>query len=79
MAPGPNGICYRDADWGIYVADSTGANPVRLADGQFVPGHGRPTASTSSLPTAHSSHSSTSLSPTIRLLGPAGSGGAFRP
>ena len=79
MAPGPNGIYYRDADWGIYVADSTGANPVRLADGQFVPLSWSPDGEHLLVTNGAQLAFVDLASPTIRLLGPAGSGGAFRP
>jgi TolB protein len=79
MAPGPNGIYYRDADWGIHVADSAGTNPMRLADGQFVPLSWSPDGK-QLLVTNGAELALVDLeSPTIRLLGPRGSGGAFRP
>ena len=79
MAPGPNGTYYRDADWGIYVADSAGANPMRLADGQFVPLAWSPDGERLLVTNGAQLALVDLASPTIRLLGPAGSGGAFRP
>lgn len=79
LASGGTGPFYRDLNWGIYVADGTGANPTRVVAGQFGPlswsrdGTGLLVSDGRSL--AYVDLASQTLTP----LGLAGSGGAFRP
>jgi Tol biopolymer transport system component len=79
LAPGEPGPFYRDLNWGIYVADSAGANPLRVVDGQFGPLSWSPDGERLLVTDGRSLALVDIQSGAMRPLGLAGSGGAFKP
>ena len=79
MASGGVGPYYRDLNWGVYVADSNGANAERVVAGQFGPLSWAPDGSrllaTNGLELAFVDLGAK----TLTRLPHRGSGGAFRP
>ena len=79
LAPGEPGPFYRDLNWGIYVANSAGANPRRVADGQFGPLSWSADGERLLVTDGRSLALVDVQSGAMRPLGLAGSGGAFKP
>jgi hypothetical protein len=79
LAPGEPGPFYRDLNWGIYVADSAGANALRVADGQFGPLSWSADGERLLVTNGRSLALVDVQSGAMRPLGLAGSGGAFKP
>ena len=79
LAPGEPGPFYRDLNWGIYVADSSGANPLRVTDGQFGPLSWSADGERLLVTNGRSLAFVDVRSGAMRPLGLAGSGGAFKP
>jgi len=79
LASGGVGPFYRDLNWGVYVADSAGAGPTRVADGLFGPLSWSPDGARLLATNGRELVFVDLAARTIRPLGLAGSGGAFRP
>jgi Tol biopolymer transport system component len=79
LASGGVGPHYRDLNWGIYVADSRGWNPIRIAAGQFGPVSWSPDGNRLLATNGRSLAFVDLESRTLIQLGLKGSGGAFRP
>ncbi len=79
LASGGVGPHYRDLNWGIYVADSTGANAARIVAGQFGPLSWSPDGNRLLVTNGRALALVDLASRALIPLGLAGSGGAFRP
>jgi Tol biopolymer transport system component len=78
LAPGEPGPYFRDLNWGIYVADLAGANPRRVADGQFGPLAWSPDGERILVTNGRALALVDVGSGAMRALGLAGAGGAFK-
>ena len=79
MASGGVGPWYRDLNWGLYVADSTGTRPTRILAGQYGPLSWSPDGNRLLATNGHTLALVDLTARTLTPLAQRGSGGAFRP